>query len=338
MIEVLVTTVLTVVLIIAAYDLYSDMSHESFFAAGKLEALSRARTVEDQFRFYLEHAGLGVPSGSSAIASARQDTLSVRLNSDYFSHTTGDYFMPANTPVNVGVQKIEDTELNTTLLVLSTNREEVSNTPVLQSYDKPSLQLTIQSPEAFWPAKGNYIGIPWKAHSLTIAGGKLQLNKDGQTRIIADGVEAFDVAFLYDPPWLDSDGNGKVDSGEDGPAVWCYDAEQQYPSTYDPDSMQRILDTDLSGDITSDDDQNSDWLIEGTTLSGLSDTDGNGKLNGVPFNRASLARIWILVNSKKVFGTTGSNTYLVGRRILSFNDGRLRIVSCIDFPLRNAQP
>jgi len=44
------------------------------------------------------------------------------------------------------------------------------------------------------------------------------------------------------------------------------------------------------------------------------------------------------VNSKKVFGTTGSNTYLVGRRILSFNDGRLRIVSCIDFPLRNAQP
>ncbi|MCI0601954.1 prepilin-type N-terminal cleavage/methylation domain-containing protein [bacterium] len=333
LIEVLVSVALGVLLIIAAYDLLSDVSRSSFRTRGKLTAISRARTVQDQLRYYVQNAGLGVPSGTQTVLQAEKDHLSLNLNAEYFSYATAEYFLPANIPSDVVVQSVTDTQTGSAVAILSFSGEQISSTPVLQAYDKNTSKLTLFNSSSLWIAKGNYIGKPYKTHTFTISNNRLMLTAGTQVTTIADGLESFDVAFLYDPPWIDSNGNGSIDPGEDEGAIWCYDASQDQPSTYDPGGMQRILDTDLSGDITYSDDQNSDSLIEGTAFSGAVDTDGNGKLNGIPFDQASVVRIWILVKSEKLIGAGGTTKYLVGSRILSFNDNVQRIVSYFDVAL-----
>jgi prepilin-type N-terminal cleavage/methylation domain-containing protein len=332
LIEVLVSVALGVVLIISAYDLLSNVSRTSFQTTGRLTAISRARAVQDQLSYHLRNSGLGVPAGTAKILTAKRNALSLNLNSDYFSYTTAGYFLPAATPTNVAMQGVEDTSTGSSVVILSFSGQQISATPVLQSYDKAANEITLSNAEPLWIAKGNYIGKPHMSHAFTINGGRLILTRGANATVLADGVESFDVAFLYDPPWRDINGNGSVDSDEDEPAVWCYDASDD-DASYEPDGMHRILDTDLSGEITEQDDQNSDSVIEGITLTDVLDVDGNGKMDGIPFDQASVVRVWVLTRSEKQFGTSGKTKYLVGRRILSFQDTRQRIVASFDVSL-----
>ena len=357
LLEVLVATAILLIVLLMAYRLYSDVSETAMKTSSSVISLDRTRVVEDQMRYYLYHAGLGVPADAPVIIEAKENSLALMLNSGYYSYVADhDLFLGTMQSTEIDVQ-------NTAGLRSSFyEREEIPLTilsddkvPLIAKDETPPVipkdgaaedgKITIVTKDtAYWIRKGQYIGEVAQLHNFTLDNGELHLkttHSDGSEfdRIIGTGIEGFDVAFYYKPTYFD----------EDRAPVWCSDNSDadpdckyrpgnfEEPGSFckqsDPDWDKCLpcaghitvqIDTDANGIIDQNDDKDADGIIDATPLQEVGD-----------FRDARLLRFWILVSGDPIPVSKESQTYVVGRKILKFNDNRKRTLSVVDVDIKN---
>jgi prepilin-type N-terminal cleavage/methylation domain-containing protein len=355
--EVLVVLAFISLLVLLLYKTLFDTQRQAMQTTSSLISLERARIIEDQVRFYLYHAGLGVPADSPVITEAHANSLGLIMNSGFYSYIAdSDVYCNSNTTT---VAEVQD---NSSFSQALEGRDSIQLTilsddkvPLIGNTDEPptvskngaddSGKLKIQTTAtSYWLRKGQYIGETAQLHHFSITNGELHLeitHADGKKvdRIIGAGVDAFDVALYYKPTYFD-------DSAQ---PVWCYDNADADPNcryrsgTFeepgsfckqsDPDwdkcvpcagTINRQLDTNGDGSITVADDANGDGIIDGIGLTEVAD-----------LKEAKLLRIWMLVSGEDVVTDKHQETYVVGRKVLKFNDGHKRTLSTIDLDIRN---
>ena len=357
LLEVLVATAILLIVLLMAYRLYSDVSETAMKTSSSVISLDRTRVVEDQMRYYLYHAGLGVPADAPVIIEAKENSLALMLNSGYYSYLADhDLFLGTMQSTEIDVQ-------NTAGLRYSFyEREEIPLTilsddkvPLIAKDETPPVipkdgaaedgKITIVTKDtAYWIRKGQYIGEVAQLHNFTLDNGELHLkttHSDGSEldRIIGTGIEGFDMAFYYKPTYFD----------EDRAPVWCSDNSDadpdckyrpgnfEEPGSFckqsDPDWDKCLpcaghitvqIDTDANGIIDQNDDKDADGIIDATPLQEVGD-----------FKDARLLRFWILVSGDPIPVSKESQTYVVGRKILKFNDNRKRTLSVVDVDIKN---
>ena len=357
LLEVLVATTILVIVLLMAYGLYSDVSETAIKTSSSVISLDRTRVVEDQMRYYLYHAGLGVPADAPVIIEAKENSLALMLNSGFYSYVADhDLFLGTTQSTEIYVQ-------NTAGLKSSFyERDEIPLTilsddkvPLIAKDETPPVipkdgiaddgKITIVTKDtAYWIRKGQYIGEAAQLHQFTLDNGALHLkvtHSDGSEfdRVIGAGIEAFDLAFYYKPTYF----------GDDQAPVWCADNSDADPNCRyragnfeepgsfckqsDPDWDKCLpcaghitvqIDTDANGIIDQNDDKDADGIIDATPLQEVGE-----------FKDARLLRFWILVAGDQIPVNKESQTYVVGRKILKFNDNRKRTISVVDVDIKN---
>lgn len=357
LIEALVSTALLLMVVLMAYRLYADVSDSAIKTTSSLISLDRTRVVEDQMRYFLYHAGLGVPADAPVIIEAKQESLSLMLNSGFYTYAAvQDSFLPISSSTDLDVQSnaglkssFEDRdEIPLTILsdekVALIGKDDIP--PVIpKSGTTENGKLTISTQETpYWIRKGQYIGEVAQLHQFTISNGELHVkttHSDGREvdRIIGSGIEAFDVAFFYKPTYFEDD---------DAP-VWCADNSDADPNCRyrpgnfeEPGSRCKQADPDwdscvpCAGHLTVQIDPNKDGVINKED-----DQNGDGEIDTLllqevgEFKDARLMRFWILVSGDQVPIRKENQEYVVGRKVLKFNDGRKRTLSVIDIDVKN---
>lgn len=363
LIEVLIGTALSVMLILLVYQTSEELSRTTSQTSSKTIALSKVMMIENQLRSYISHAGLGVAQDQPVIILAKQDYLTLEANSGWYSYAVEDTFLPANSVTNVKVHDatgikhaLEDANGSIELTILSDDKvplvgdDEIAPTVEVdpETIDESAGMIKVTTgDDSFFIRRGQYIGQPAQLHEFTLQDGELHLkitSVEGNEKelVLASGIEAFDASFYYKP------GDSEVEE----PPVWTVDDADadpdckykrgtfEQPGTFcdpsDPDydnpavciscagTINRGLDTDRSGQIDEDDDQDQDDVMDGFDLHEA------GKLSD-----ASLLRIWLLVAGDRMFGSKGDTSYVVGRKILRFSDGRQRSVAVVDLDIKN---
>lgn len=169
--------------------------------------------------------------------------------------------------------------------------------------------------------------------------GVLDANFDEQVafRVAGDNLERFDVdnnawltvveniealGFAYA---FDDNGDGNIDTSPNGFIVWAIDGD-------DSDADQRLnvnLDGNDDGVIDASDDTNGDKKID--------DNDAGTPLaTPVDLDKIMAVKIWLLAKTGKSDRRfTGSETYVVGNRILSRNDQNRRSMVITAVKCRN---
>jgi prepilin-type N-terminal cleavage/methylation domain-containing protein len=150
--------------------------------------------------------------------------------------------------------------------------------------------------------------------TFSLVGTNLQRTVDGNTGNLAQGIEAFGLAYAYD-----ADGDDALDT-DDGTAtgdiIWAID-------TNNDNRLDLRIDTDGNGILNAADDTDSDDILNGTAVN-----------PAIAAEDIRAVRIWILGQSDPNLpegGYSDNNTYIVGRTIVnSPNDGiRRRLLTSI---------
>lgn len=363
LLEVLVGTALSVLLILLIYQTFDEISGTTMQTSSRMIAASRVTMIENQLKYYISHAGLGVAQDQPVIILAKQNYLTLEANSGWYSYAVEDTFLPANNVTNVRVHDatgikdaLQQSAGSIELAILSDDKvpligdDEVAPKVEVDpdSIDENSHLIPVTTgQDSFFVRRGQYIGQPAQLHEFTLQNGELRVkitpvDGDEKELILASGIEAFDTSFYYkttdsepeEPPvWTiddaDADPDCKYKRGTfEQPGTFCDPSDPDYdnPAICVPcaGTINRGLDTDRSGQIDEDDDQNHDDVIDGFDLPEV------GK-----FSDASLLRIWLLVAGDSMFGSKGSSCYVVGRKLLRFTDGRKRSVAVVDMDIKN---
>ncbi|MCI0604355.1 prepilin-type N-terminal cleavage/methylation domain-containing protein [bacterium] len=354
---VLVATAILLIVLLMAYRLYSDVSETAMKTSSSVISLDRTRVVEDQMRYYLYHAGLGVPADAPVIIEAKENSLALMLNSGYYSYVADhDLFLGTMQSTEIDVQntaglkssfydreEIPLTILSDDKVPLIAKDETLPVIPKNGAADDAKITV-VTNDTAYWLRKGQYIGEVAQLHQFTLNNGELHLkttHSDGSEfdRIIGSGIEGFDVAFYYKPTYFD----------EDDAPVWCADNSDEDPNCRyrpgnfeepgsvctqsDPDWDKCLpcaghitvqIDTDANGIIDENDDSDGDGTVDATPLQEVAE-----------FKDTRLLRFWILVAGDQIPVSKESQNYVVGRKILKFNDNRKRTLSVVDVDIKN---
>lgn len=326
--ETLVAMTIFIVLIIKIYGYFWDMTGTTMRTTSTVIALDRARLLSHKFQWILSHAGLGVKSEDAVIDDAHYGSLTVKVNSGYFTFAMQDAFVGTD-PTDITVERLIGAKKDLPMITLSDNKIEgveqglrIEEAEVVDG--KNILRLAADTP--MWVRTGAYVGEKPVSQTLSVEDGKLVLKTDDgvtvKTSILSESVDGFDSAFYYDPPAADANENGEIDyPEEDPPGVYCVDGSDE-DASLEPGVLNHILDTNLDGEISWDD-------VEGD------DVPGAELHEPVSFRHAASVRIWLLVRGNNAFHQKGDGRYLVGRKVLTFNDDYQRILEVFDVTVRN---
>ena len=175
--------------------------------------------------------------------------------------------------------------------------------------------------------------------------GVLDANFDEQVafRVSSGNLERFDVANGIKGAWLkvveniealsfayafDNDGDGNADTSANGFIIWAIDGD-------DTDTDERLtvnLDGNDDGTIDASDDTSGDGVIDDNDAGTLLPTP-------VDLDKIVAVKIWLLAKTEKSDRRfTGSQTYVVGNRIIPRNDQNRRslvttVVKCRNMAL-----
>jgi type IV pilus assembly protein PilW len=158
--------------------------------------------------------------------------------------------------------------------------------------------------------------------AFRVAGGNLErfdVDNDSWLTVV-ENVEALGFAYAFD-----DDGDGDIDTTDNNHIKWAIDGD-------DSDSDERLnvnLDGNDDGAIDASDDTNGDGKI---------DDDDSGTPLATPggLDKIRAVKIWVLAKTGKSDRRfTGSETYVVGNRILSRNDQNRRSMVITAVKCRN---
>ena len=161
--------------------------------------------------------------------------------------------------------------------------------------------------------------------AFRVAGGNLQRfdvasGDNGAWLKVVENIEALGFAYAFD-----GDGDGNIDISANGHIIWAIDGDDS-----DTDERPNInLDGNDDGVIDAGDDTNGDKLID--------DNDAGTPLPApVELDKIVAVRIWLLAKTGQSDRRyTGSETYVVGNRILPRNDQNRRNLVTTTVKCRN---
>jgi len=137
---------------------------------------------------------------------------------------------------------------------------------------------------------------------------------------VVENIEALGFAYAFD-----NDGDGDIDTTDNNHIKWAIDAD-------DSDTDQRLnvnLDANDDGAIDADDDTNGDGVIDGDDAETPLPTP-------VDLDKIVAVKIWLLAKTGQSDRRyTGSETYVVGNRIVPKNDQNRRSLFTTTVKCRN---
>jgi type IV pilus assembly protein PilW len=160
------------------------------------------------------------------------------------------------------------------------------------------------------------------AFRVGVASGNLErydVDNNGWLAVV-ENIEALGFAYAFD-----DDGDGNIDTSPNGFIIWAIDGD-------DSDTDERLnvnLDGNDDGAIDASDDTNGDGEID-------DDDAGTPLATPVDLDKIRAVKIWVLAKTGKSDRRfTGSETYVVGNRILSRNDQNRRTMVITAVKCRN---
>ena len=160
------------------------------------------------------------------------------------------------------------------------------------------------------------------AFRVGVASGNLErydVDNNGWLAVV-ENIEALGFAYAFD-----DDGDGNIDTSPNGFIIWAIDGDNS-------DSDERLnvnLDGNDDGVIDASDDTNGDGKID-------DDDAGTPLATPVDLDKIRAVKIWVLAKTGKSDRRfTGSETYVVGNRILSRNDQNRRTMVITAVKCRN---
>jgi type IV pilus assembly protein PilW len=151
--------------------------------------------------------------------------------------------------------------------------------------------------------------------TLTSAVGNFDLGRrvDGGTiELLAEGIEAFGLAFAYD-----ENEDGRLDFVNLNGNTDAFGNPIQDPG----ENVIWAVDSDGDGDLDRSLDDNNDGTIDMNDTTGGVSLTALGLDDNIPVERIRAIQIWLLGRTRgTVLGQRDSRTYVIGGRRLTFND------------------